>query len=109
MSIEITEELVRHVARLARLSLSETELAEAREHFRKVLAYVAELDAVDTEGIDPAAQPAQGLEALREDAPGPSLDTAEALRNAPGASPPFFVVPKIIDAGEATEGSEGAA
>lgn len=109
MSVEITEELVRHVARLARLSLSDAELREQREHFRKVLEYVAQLDEVDTEGVEPSLQAGESLENLRADETADSLPLDEVLKNAPRVSPPFFVVPRIIESVEAGEGSEGSA
>ncbi len=107
MSVEITEELVRHIARLARLSLSEAELREQREHFRKILDYVAQLDEVDTEGVEPSLQSGERLEGLRADEVGASLPLEDVLRNAPSASAPFFVVPRIIESADERAGSEG--
>ena len=93
-----TPEGAAHVARLARLELSPGEMSEAAAHFRRMLAYVEELQALDLEGV-PAGwddAPPLGASALRSDEPRPSLPLVEALGNAPRAGPEGFLVPAVL-------------
>lgn len=92
-----TPEGAAHVARLARLELSPAELAEAATHFRRMLAYVAELDALDLAGVTPTtAGRAEPVTALRADEVGPSLPLSATLGNAPRAGPEGFLVPAVL-------------
>lgn len=92
-----TPEGAAHVARLARLALSPQELSEAAKHFQRMLAYVAELQQLDLDGVEAtAAGRGAPLSALRPDRPGPSLPPAVALGNAPRGEPEGFVVPPVL-------------
>ena len=104
MALEITDELVQHIARLSRLAISKKELDELKEHFRKILAYVAELQALDTQSVDPSLTAVRGSPAARVDDVAPSLGAEEALRNAPEAHPPYFSVPRLV--GRRSEGCD---
>ena len=106
MSIEVTDDLVRHVARLSRLAISDKELAELKEHFRKVLAYIAAFQELDTDAVDPSHFALDACNVYREDESAESLGSDLALGNAPQAHPPYFVVPRIVgDADESAGGS----
>jgi len=96
MGIEVTDELVRHIARLSRLAISDREVVELKEHFRKILAYIAALQELDTRDVDPSHFALEESNVYREDEPGASLPAGEVLRNAPQANPPYFVVPRIL-------------
>ena len=101
MAIEVTDELVAQVARLARLRLDSGEAAEMREHFRKVLEFVDELDGLELEGIEPSLFAVETSNVYREDDVWPSLPHDLSLRNAPERDGTAFVVPRIVaDAGE---------
>ena len=95
----ITEQQVRHVARLSRLKLSDAEVHEFTEQLGRVLEYVARLNEVNVEGIEPMAHPTDAVNQWREDVPGEPLSVAEALSNAPDADVPFFNVPKVLGTG----------
>jgi len=73
---------VRRIAALARLALSEPEVARLSHELGSILDYVARLDALELPGDEPAAA-APG--ALRDDEPAPSLDSETALGSAPPA------------------------
>ena len=96
MEIEVTADLVRHVAGLARLELSDEERAALEDHFRKVLSYVAAFETLDTESVEPSQLSVETSNVFREDEPRPSPGVEAALRNAPGVAPPYFVVPRIV-------------
>ena len=110
MSIEITDDLVRHIARLSRLGISSEEAKAIKEHFQKILAYISAFQALDTKEVDPTFFSVEASNIYREDESRASLPLEEALKNAPEACRPYFVVPRIIgdaDGGGGTEG-EGA-
>ncbi len=96
MAIEITDELVAHIARLSRLALSPAEAAEMKGHFRKVLQYVEALDRLDVSAVDPSIFPLDTANVFRADEVRPSLPVEEALRNAPATRDGQFLVPRII-------------
>jgi aspartyl-tRNA(Asn)/glutamyl-tRNA(Gln) amidotransferase subunit C len=97
MSIDVNEELVRHVARLARLDPAPEELRALEEHFVKVLAFVESFQNLDTEGVDPGPHPPETGNVWRADEAAESLGVTRALANAPAAREPSFLVPRIID------------
>jgi aspartyl-tRNA(Asn)/glutamyl-tRNA(Gln) amidotransferase subunit C len=96
MPIEITDDLVAHVARLSRLGISSTEALELKGHFQKILDFVKSLDALDVSGVDPSIFPLSTSNVFREDEVRPSLPVEEALRNAPAAREGHFLVPRIV-------------
>jgi len=87
-------------AALARLSLSESEIEALTRDLARILDYAAELQQVDTEGIEPTAHAIPLPTPLREDDPEPAVDFELALANAPLREGSAFVVPKVIEGGE---------
>ena len=94
--MNITREEVEHVANLARLNLSEEELARMTGQLDTILSYVAKLDELDTEGVAPTTHAFSIQNAFREDEVQPSLPREEALANGPRQNEEVFIVPKII-------------
>jgi aspartyl-tRNA(Asn)/glutamyl-tRNA(Gln) amidotransferase subunit C len=86
-----------HVARLARLELSDAERATLTAQLGAVLDYVEQLRAADTAGVEPLAHPLPIHNVFRPDEPAPSLSPDEALANAPARRGPFFAVPAVLD------------
>ena len=93
-SISHTE--VEHVAKLAKLDLTEPERTLFGKQLSQILTFVEQLQEVSTEGIPLTASVAEQEALLREDFPREGLTQEQALSNAPEASEGFFVVPKII-------------
>lgn len=94
---EITNEVVRYVARLSRLGLDERELEMYRGQLASILGYIEQLKEVDTENAAPTTHVLPSMKnVFREDAPAPSLTPREALANAPAKKGDFFKVPLII-------------
>jgi aspartyl-tRNA(Asn)/glutamyl-tRNA(Gln) amidotransferase subunit C len=94
---------VEHVAHLARLGLTEAELARLEGQLNHILDQYAVLTKLDTEHIPPTAQTIELANILREDVVQPCLTVDEALANAPERSDTgHFVVPAIL-------GGEGGA
>jgi aspartyl-tRNA(Asn)/glutamyl-tRNA(Gln) amidotransferase subunit C len=94
---------VEHVAHLARLGLTEGELARLQDQLNHILDQYAILATLDTEAIPPTAQTIELRNILRDDVVQPSLSADEALANAPERSGGHFVVPAILG-GEAGGG-----
>jgi aspartyl-tRNA(Asn)/glutamyl-tRNA(Gln) amidotransferase subunit C len=92
---------VEHVAYLARLGLSEEELARLEGQLNHILDQYRVLAGLDTESIPPTAQTIELENILREDVPGASLSVDEALSGAPERTGDHFVVPAVL--GEAEE------
>ena len=97
MSEKLTEEQVRHVAKLARLKCSEEEIKEFTAQLGSILEYIAQLEEVDTESVEPLAHCLPVHNVFREDEVGLSLSNDEALNNAPQRDGEFFAVPKVLD------------
>ena len=95
MSIDRAQ--VRHVARLARLQLSEEEEERTAAQLGKVLEYVERLAAVDVSGVEPLSFAGEATAAMREDEPRPSLPRDKVLAAAPQQDGQAFVVPRIIE------------
>ncbi len=87
---------VRHVARLARLAISEDRLPAVRDSLVAILGHIAQLQAVDTTGLEPMAQPLPMRNRLRADESGEALSTAAVLANAPKTEGDFIAVPKVL-------------
>jgi aspartyl-tRNA(Asn)/glutamyl-tRNA(Gln) amidotransferase subunit C len=93
----ISREDVVHVARLARLALTEAELETMREQLNAILSHIDALKSVDTTGIEPTSHAVPQFNVMREDEPRPCLSVEEMLANAPDRAGDFFRVPRIIE------------
>ena len=87
---------VAHVARLARLHLDEAEATAMRADLSAILGYVAELAAVDTQGVEPMLHPAGTATPQRADAIAAGLPRDAALANAPLTADRHFVLPRFV-------------
>ncbi len=85
-----------HVARLARLDLTDEEIDRFTGQLAAVLEHAADVAALDTAGVPPTAHPLPLENILRDDVPGPSLDRDEVLSQAPAAEDGRFRVPRIL-------------
>lgn len=93
----ISRDQVRHVARLARLALSEEETALFEKQLSDILTYVETLNRLDTTGVEPTSHVLEIRNVFREDEVRSSLSAEEAVANAPERRESFFRVPKIIE------------
>ena len=93
----ITRAEVEHVARLARLALTEDEIEQFTEQLEVILEHAAQVAALDTHDVPPTAHPLPLVNVLRADVPQPSLDREEVLAMAPAAEDGRFRVPRIMD------------
>jgi aspartyl-tRNA(Asn)/glutamyl-tRNA(Gln) amidotransferase subunit C len=93
---------VEHVAYLARLGLSDTELERLEGQLNHILDQYAKLAELDTEAIAPTAQTIELENILRDDVVTPSLPVEAVVGNAPARSGDFVIVPPILGGDEAT-------
>jgi aspartyl-tRNA(Asn)/glutamyl-tRNA(Gln) amidotransferase subunit C len=92
----IGPEDVRHVARLARLELSEDELARFTTQLASVLDYAAQLAELEVTDLRPMSHPLPLANVLRADEVLPGLDRDEVLGQAPAAEEGRFRVPRVL-------------
>jgi aspartyl-tRNA(Asn)/glutamyl-tRNA(Gln) amidotransferase subunit C len=95
--MSLSQEEVQHIARLARLSLSDEALAKYRGQLSAILDYVAQLSELDTTGIEPTSSVLPPGTALRPDQARPGLAPDLLRRNAPDWEAGQFRVPPILD------------
>jgi aspartyl-tRNA(Asn)/glutamyl-tRNA(Gln) amidotransferase subunit C len=91
----ISEEQVRHVARLARLGLSDEEVERFREQLSAILDAVGKVGELDLDDVEPTSHPLDLVNVFGEDEARPSLSLDDALANAPDAENGFFGVPAV--------------
>ena len=91
----ITREDVLHVARLARLELSEEELERFGAQLAAILDAVGKVGELDLEDVPPTSHPLDLVNVFGEDSPRPSLSREDALANAPDPEDGFFGVPPV--------------
>ena len=82
-----------HVAKLARLRLTDDEVERMAGELSKILEYVETMNELDLEGVEPTSHVVDLTNVLREDVPRPSLDRETALEQAPDAAESGFRVP----------------
>lgn len=93
----LTLDEVRHVAKLARLRLSDAELEQMREQLSEILDAVNALQEVDIEGVAPTAQVTDVVNVVRPDEVRPSLPVEEALAGAAHRQDDFFKVKPVFE------------
>lgn len=99
MPQSITDSDVRHVAKLARLHLSDAEVSAMTAQLGNVLGYVGMLQELDVAEVAPLTHALDQTNVFRADEPATGLPVEVALCNAPERDGPFFAVPKVIGDG----------
>jgi aspartyl-tRNA(Asn)/glutamyl-tRNA(Gln) amidotransferase subunit C len=89
----ISRDEVLHVARLARLALTDEEVERLGSQLNAILEAVGKVGELDLEGVEPTAHPLDVVNVWAEDEPSPSLPVEDALGNAPDREGGFFKVP----------------
>ena len=88
---------VRHIAKLARISVSEEEVAKLAPELSNILGWVEQLQEVDVSGIEPMSAVIPNHQRLRDDQVTEGGIRDAVLKNAPVAEHGFFAVPKVIE------------
>jgi aspartyl-tRNA(Asn)/glutamyl-tRNA(Gln) amidotransferase subunit C len=95
--MKISKQEVEHVAKLARLELSEAEREKLTDQLSNILTYVETLNELDTKGVEPTSHVLDIKNVMREDRGVPGLTQDRALANAPEQAAGHYKVPKIIE------------
>jgi aspartyl-tRNA(Asn)/glutamyl-tRNA(Gln) amidotransferase subunit C len=100
--MSLDAEAVAKIALLARLELTEAELAALTQQLSAIVDYMAQLQQVNTDGVEPLAHALAVHNVFRDDEPAPSLPVEEALANAPdrrvdAGGRQFYGVPAVFD------------
>ena len=95
--MSVTEKEVRHVAKLARLALSDAEIDKMVPELNNILGWVEQLGEVNTDGVEPLTAVIDLKLRLRDDVVNDGDVRDKILANAPDAQHGFFAVPKVIE------------
>ena len=88
---------VRKVARLARIAEAEDRLEPLAQELNGIIAWIEQLNEVDTDGVEPMTSAVHTPLPMREDVVSAGGNAAEILANAPKSVDGFFVVPKVVE------------
>lgn len=95
--MSVSSEQVRHIAKLARIAMSEEELERLVPELNNILGWVEQLGEVKTDGVEPLTAVIDQKLRLRDDVVDDGNIRNEVLANAPDAQHGFFAVPKVIE------------
>jgi len=94
--MEVNDELIDNLAKLARLEFNNEEKVEIKNDLQKMIAFIDKLNELDTTGVEPLLHMSNNINMLREDEVKGSISREDALKNAPVYDEQFFKVPKVI-------------
>ncbi len=95
--MSVSSEQVRHIAKLARIALSDEEIERLVPELNNILGWVEQLGEVDTDGVEPLTAVIEQKLRLRDDKVTDGDCRDAVLANAPGTEHGFFAVPKVIE------------
>jgi aspartyl-tRNA(Asn)/glutamyl-tRNA(Gln) amidotransferase subunit C len=95
--VAITDQDVRHLCKLSNLALGDADVTRMAGELEAIVKYVAQLQEVDTTGIEPIANVAGLVNVTRSDEAGPLLSQSQVLANAPAKNEVAILVPKAVD------------
>lgn len=95
--MEIDEATVRKIAHLARIKVSDEESKKLQRELNGILDWVAELNAIDTDGVPPMTGIGAAQLTMRPDVVTDGDRAADVVKNAPRSEDNFFLVPKVIE------------
>jgi aspartyl-tRNA(Asn)/glutamyl-tRNA(Gln) amidotransferase subunit C len=95
--MKINDELVQHIAHLARLEFEGDDLNQIKGDMSKIIGFMDKLSELDTEDVDPLIFMTEKVNVLREDLPERTLTSEDALRNAPKKDSDYFRISKVLD------------
>ena len=95
--MSVSPEQVRHIAKLARIAMSDAEIEALVPELNNILGWVEQLGEVDTDGVEPLTRVMDQKLRLRDDSETDGDKRDALLANAPDAEHGFFAVPKVIE------------
>lgn len=94
--MEITDELVDHIANLARLEFQGEKKEAIKADMTKIIEFVDQLNEVDTDGVEPLIFMMDSINVLREDEVKETITQAQALSNATNKDSDYFKIAKVL-------------
>lgn len=95
--MQLTEDEVKHIAKLANLPLNDEEITKFEDQLSETLKFIEELDQVDTENVEATHQVTGLYNITRPDETEPSLSQKEALQNTHSKEDSFFKVKAVLE------------
>jgi aspartyl-tRNA(Asn)/glutamyl-tRNA(Gln) amidotransferase subunit C len=95
--MSVSNEQVRHIAKLARIAMSDEEIERLAPELNNILGWIEQLSEVNTDGVEPLTAVIDQKMRLRDDVVTDGNIRDEVLANAPEAQHGFFAVPKVIE------------
>lgn len=95
--MKLDKETVNHLAHLARLEFNEAEQERMLADMDKILGFVAKIEGLNLDGVEPLKYVSDEVNVLRADEVRQDVSKEDALRNAPDADSDYFRVPKVIN------------
>jgi aspartyl-tRNA(Asn)/glutamyl-tRNA(Gln) amidotransferase subunit C len=95
--LPLTPEEVTHIARLARVGLSDDDVSRFQDQLSQILDYFQRLQEVETENVPPTAHTLAMHNVMRDDEPKPSFDKEDILANAPQREEDLFRVRAVLE------------
>ena len=95
--MKITEELIDHIAHLARLEFQGEDKVSIQKDMERMIQDVDKLSEIDTANVEPLIFMSEEMNRLREDEPNVTVTHEEALMNAPKKDSDYFRIPKVLD------------
>jgi aspartyl-tRNA(Asn)/glutamyl-tRNA(Gln) amidotransferase subunit C len=95
--MSLTHDDIQRIAHLARIEITPAEVERVSEQLNGIFQLIAQMQAVDTSGVEPMSHPLGGGQRLREDEVSEIPDREANMCNAPAAEDGLFLVPKVIE------------
>jgi aspartyl-tRNA(Asn)/glutamyl-tRNA(Gln) amidotransferase subunit C len=95
--MKITEEIVDHIAHLARLKFEGDSKVEIQQDMERIITFMDKLSEVETDNVEPLIFMSEEINVLREDIAETTITQQEALKNAPKKDSDYFRIPKVLD------------
>ncbi len=95
--MKITDEIVDHIAHLARLKFEGDKKVAIKQDMEKIISFMDILSELPTDNVEPLIFMNEEVNVLREDIPVVSITQKEALKNAPKKDSDYFRIPKVLD------------
>jgi aspartyl-tRNA(Asn)/glutamyl-tRNA(Gln) amidotransferase subunit C len=94
--MKITDEIVDHIAHLARLEFIGEDKEEIKQDMDKIIRFMDRLNSINTDGVEPLIFMSDAVNVLREDVAEITISKEEALKNAPKRDSDYFRIPKVL-------------
>jgi aspartyl-tRNA(Asn)/glutamyl-tRNA(Gln) amidotransferase subunit C len=95
--MKITDEIVDHIAHLARLEFVGEEKQEIKHDMEKIINFMDALNSIDTSGVEPLIFMSDEVNVLREDVSVETISKNDALKNAPKKDSDYIRIPKVLN------------